>query len=626
MKTNYKLNQYLSSIFYFVLFLLVIGLSTLFYFSQKNISNNFENRIYKESLHIREQFRLVFDKVQYDFRQKEQENIDKLDFAVNYVANNKKISVDNLEEILNKNVTFGKYEIFIINKNYIIEDASFKDDIGLDFSVYKVVKDLMDSIFTKKIDIDVSSPKISSSTMTLKRYLIKLSKDEEKIIQIGFALNSKDIIKKTYESLKYLANNIELSLATNYSLQNIDISSIDKYRKKSMKDNWNETVDYLNTLSKDLPQYKDEVQKIVLSDVKEKNIMFNKELSKIFKDEDKLLISFNSNKENSVIYSITNGLFNTNDETKLIVKTTFSNDFLKNEINKSLYTSILVFIALFLILFFVYKFILNNVISKLLNIIKHINNNENSNEKVIIVQEIATLQNDYNELHNRLNNEVQKNQLLLSQNKHFIADMVHQIRTPLSVIMANTNLIELTQKDKKTKEFIDSINASINMLTNSYEDLTFIVANDTIKYQAKMISVSQLLKNRCDFFSSIANCRKRNIIDKIESNINFFINEIECERMIDNNISNCIKYSKPNTAIEISLIKTKDTIKLEFISIGEAIKNKDKLFDRYYRENDSQRGSGIGLNIVKNVCDKYNIDIDIISNNSQNIFTYTFKI
>ena len=83
LKTNYKLNQYLSSIFYFVLFLLVIGLSTLFYFSQKNISDNFENRIYKESLHIREQFRLVFDKVQYDFRQKEQENIDKLDFVVN---------------------------------------------------------------------------------------------------------------------------------------------------------------------------------------------------------------------------------------------------------------------------------------------------------------------------------------------------------------------------------------------------------------------------------------------------------------------------------------------------------------------------------------------------------------
>lgn len=218
MKTNYKLNQYLSSIFYFVLFLLVIGLSTLFYFSQKNISNNFENSIYKESLHIREQFRLVFDRVQYDFRKKEQENINKLDFAVDYIANNKNFSVDKLEKILNKNVTFGKYEIFIINKNYIIEDASFKDDIGLDFAVYKIVKDLMDSIFTKKIDIDVSSPKISSSTMTLKRYLLKLSKDEERIIQIGFALNSKQIIKKTYESLKYLANNIELSLATNYGV------------------------------------------------------------------------------------------------------------------------------------------------------------------------------------------------------------------------------------------------------------------------------------------------------------------------------------------------------------------------------------------------------------------------
>ena len=127
MKINYKLNQYLSSIFYFVLFLLVIGLSTLYYFSQKNISQNFENRIYKDSLHIREQFRLVFDKIQYDFRQKEQENIDKLDFAVNYISKNKNYSVDELEKLLNENITFGKYEVFIVNKNYIIEDASLKD-------------------------------------------------------------------------------------------------------------------------------------------------------------------------------------------------------------------------------------------------------------------------------------------------------------------------------------------------------------------------------------------------------------------------------------------------------------------------------------------------------------------
>ncbi|MAC83059.1 MAG: hypothetical protein CL624_02885 [Arcobacter sp.] len=623
MKDNYRLNQYLSSIFYLVLFLLVIGLSTLYYLSQKNITDNFKNRIYKNSLHIREQFRLLVDKIQYDFRQKEQENIEKLNFAVDYINKNEDFSIDKLQKLLNENVTLGKYEVFIINKKYTIEKTSFKADLGLDFSKFKVVKELFDSIFEKKIDIDISAPKVDSSTMSLKRYLVKLSTDGNKIIQIAFALDSFALIKQKHKSLKYLADEINLSFATKNTLQHIDLYN-QKLKKKTMEDSWKETLVFLNQLSNTFPEHKKEIMKLVSINVNEKSLVFNEELTKILKNKDNLLVKVDNSEKYSIVYSITNGLFNKNDETKLIVKTKFNNESLKEEINKTLYTSILVFVVLFLILFFVYRFILSNVTTKLLNIIQEINNNQISNEKDIIVQEIKTLQDDYNQLHNKLNNEVQKNQLLLSQNKQFISDMVHQIRTPLSVIMANTNLIELTQKDKNTKEFIDSINSSINMLTNSYEDLSFIVANDNIKYTPKMLSISELLKSRCRFFSSIANSRKRDIIDKIESNINFFINEIELERMIDNNISNCIKYSKPNTLIEISLTKNKDSIKLEFISIGEEIKDRDKLFDRYYRENNSQRGSGIGLNIVKNVCDKYNIKINITSKDSKNIFTYTF--
>lgn len=623
LKDSYRLNQYLSSIFYLVLFLLVIGLSTLYYLSQKNIANSFENRIYKESLHIREQFRLVFDKFQYDFRQKKYENIDKLNFVVEYINDNKHYSVDELEKVLNKNISVGKYEVFIINKNFVVEDASYKADIGHDLGQYKSVRILFDSIFNKKIDMDISPPKVDSASMNLKRYLVKLSKDENKLIQISYVLNSYNLIKEKYESLRSLVDELEVNLSTKYMIQNINFNSL---KKLDFNQSWLNTVSFLNQLKNSFPEFKEQISKIENTDVSKDKLILNNELSKIFKDEDELLVDFNKSNEISALYSITNGLFNDSDETKLIIKTTFTNDTLKEEINKSLYTSILVFMGLFLILFFVYRFILNNVTSKLLNIIKDINNNKESNEKEIIVKEIKTLQDDYNQLHNKLNNEIQKNQLLLSQNKQFISDMVHQIRTPLSVIMANTNLIELTQKSKDTKEFIDSINSSINMLTNSYEDLSFIVANDNIKYTPKMLSISELLKYRCRFFSSIANSRKRKIVDKIESNINFFINEIECERMIDNNISNCIKYSKPNTSIELSLTKTNDTIKLEFISIGEEIKNQDKLFDRYYRENDSQRGSGIGLNIVKNVCDKYDIKINITSINSKNTFTYIFKI
>ena len=234
MKINYRLNQYLSLIFYFVLLLLVIGLSVLHYSSQKNISNNFENRIYKESLYIREQFRLIFDKIQYDFRQKKPENINKLNFAVNYVSENKNYSVDELAKLLNKNISLGKYEVFIINKEYIIENTSYNADIGLNLGQYKTVRNLFNSIFEKKIDIDISPPKLDSASMNLKRYLVKLSIDETKIIQISYVLNSYDLIKEKYEVLKTLVDKLEVNLATKYMIQNIDFTAT-SFKKLNFK-------------------------------------------------------------------------------------------------------------------------------------------------------------------------------------------------------------------------------------------------------------------------------------------------------------------------------------------------------------------------------------------------------
>ena len=52
--------------------------------------------------------------------------------------------------------------------------------------------------------------------------------------------------------------------------------------------------------------------------------------------------------------------------------------------------------------------------------------------------------------------------------------------------------------------------------------------------------------------------------------------------------------------------------------------DKDAIFKRYIRENQSLGGHGIGLSIVKDICDKYDIKIEVISLNGENIFSYTF--
>ncbi|NQY20281.1 MAG: HAMP domain-containing histidine kinase, partial [Campylobacteraceae bacterium] len=286
---------------------------------------------------------------------------------------------------------------------------------------------------------------------------------------------------------------------------------------------------------------------------------------------------------------------------------------------------ILIFLTLLFILLFLYLFVLNNVSLKLTKIVEHIKNNKNSNEENIIVKEINELQNNYNKLHNQLNNEAKKNEDLLLENKEFIADMVHQIRTPLTVIMANASRIEMKGYND-VQEFVKQINSSISMLSNSYEDLSYIISNDSIEYKAVNINFTNFVNERIEFFKHILEANNKTLEYKIEKNINICMNDIELERLIDNNISNAIKHSKKNAKISIFLEKlSNNKVLLSFISEGRTIKNPSLLFNKNYRENASKRSLGLGLHMVKTICYKNDIQYKVSSINNINSFIYTLN-
>jgi PAS domain S-box-containing protein len=229
-------------------------------------------------------------------------------------------------------------------------------------------------------------------------------------------------------------------------------------------------------------------------------------------------------------------------------------------------------------------------------------------------------------LHIKLQDQIEHNQLLLEENKMFIADMVHQIRTPLSVIMTNTSLIEI-KANKEVSSYITQINSAINMLSNSYEDLSYIISNETIEYKAIDINLSAFLNERIDFFSVIAQANEKVISPQVATDLNITMNDTELERLIDNNISNAIKHSYDKSEIKITLERKNDQeIILQFISKGNNIDDVDKLFDKDYTEtNGAKRSLGLGLNMVKIICKKNNIGYSVYSKDNTNTFTYIFK-
>tara|TARA_B100001063_G_scaffold112857_1_gene105334 strand:+ start:3574 stop:4722 length:1149 start_codon:yes stop_codon:yes gene_type:complete len=205
----------------------------------------------------------------------------------------------------------------------------------------------------------------------------------------------------------------------------------------------------------------------------------------------------------------------------------------------------------------------------------------------------------------------------------FLKDAMHELKTPIGVARINVDMLQLRLKNDK---YILRIKSALKNMTVIYEDLEYYMQQHSVKDEKENIDFSMFLEKRIEFFSDLAISKNIKIETSIKKNIMLNFNKIELFRIIDNNISNAIKYSKDSSTIKVLLEEYKEEIKLVFWDEGIGIKNTKKIFERYYRGDKITGGFGIGLSIVKNICKKNKIKIEV--NSKPNIgseFTYTFQ-
>ena len=231
---------------------------------------------------------------------------------------------------------------------------------------------------------------------------------------------------------------------------------------------------------------------------------------------------------------------------------------------------------------------------------------------------------DLEEINKNLLQEKIFSQDLLKAQKEFLRYAVHETNTPLSVILTSIELFVL--KNKKDRQ-LSKIEAAVKNIFNIYDDLSYLVKKEQIKYPKNAIDIVAFLNARVDFFEEVAQLSKINFknIQQDES-LYIYFNETKLQRIIDNNITNAIKYTLPNEVVEI-MIK-KDGPFLDFIigSKSKKIEDTDKIFDAYYREEKKREGFGIGLRLVKSICDEEGVKISLDSSGKQTVFSYRFKM
>jgi len=197
----------------------------------------------------------------------------------------------------------------------------------------------------------------------------------------------------------------------------------------------------------------------------------------------------------------------------------------------------------------------------------------------------------------------------------FIQDTTHELNTPISAILNNIEMLDTQQLDNKNLKKINRIKIGATTIATIYDDLSFLLLNNKAKSNNKEINITNVLNQRIDYFQIIAKSKKIDFIIKNSVNIFLYIDLVKIERLIDNLISNSIKYSHPNSKIIITL--NHGLLSIEDFGIGMSRDEISNIFTRYQRFNTVVGGFGIGYSIIYNIIKEYNISLSIDSIKNQ---------
>ena len=197
----------------------------------------------------------------------------------------------------------------------------------------------------------------------------------------------------------------------------------------------------------------------------------------------------------------------------------------------------------------------------------------------------------------------------IERQKQFITNAGHELKTPVAVIMANADVMEMTSTENI--EWVKSIKkqaSRLDVLIKSLLNLANVEENK-LKTNYTQFSITELINEQIEDFKAIA--KDRNIVYENKNDILIYADINRIKELITILLDNALKYTQESGKIEIKVEKQGKNIKIQFANTCENIKNINtkKIFDRFYRvdksRSKSKEGYGIGLSIAKSIVESH---------------------
>lgn len=213
--------------------------------------------------------------------------------------------------------------------------------------------------------------------------------------------------------------------------------------------------------------------------------------------------------------------------------------------------------------------------------------------------------------------------------KQFIADASHELKTPLSVIIASADALESNPSEKK---WLDNIKSESDRMNRLVTDLLELAKSEEIKDKTEFAegNLSKLVEKSVLTFEGVMFEKGVVLKDSIEDDITLYMNEYKIQQLVSILLDNAIKHSEKGSEINVELKKDKDIL-LSVTNKGEGIPKgeEEKIFERFYRADEARNRNenryGLGLAIAKNIVLNHGGTITASSENGYTTFKVVFK-
>ena len=218
--------------------------------------------------------------------------------------------------------------------------------------------------------------------------------------------------------------------------------------------------------------------------------------------------------------------------------------------------------------------------------------------------------------------------------KQFSSDVSHELRTPITVILAQSDYaLQYSDTFEEAKESLEVINRHAKRMTNLINQIMELSKLERQKeIEKEKINLSNIVLQLLEDYKPLLESKNLNLVYNVEKDLRIQGNKIMLERVFLNILMNAIKFTKTN--IEVSLTREDKTavLKIRDDGIGISEENKKFIWERFYQVNDSRnkeenKGSGLGLSMVKKIVDLHSATIDLESEIDQGTcFTIKFNM